>query len=65
MADLSDRVADGADQIAEYLSDRTPDEILEDLQDFARRRPHAVAGAFFAAGFVASPGDEEGGSQGS
>jgi hypothetical protein len=46
------RVADGSRQMADYLAERGPQGVLEEVQDFARRRPGAFLFTAVAAGFV-------------
>lgn len=46
------RVADGGRQLADYLDRNGPDGVLQEVQDFARRRPGAFLATALAAGFV-------------
>src|SRR4051812_21193138 len=51
-ATVVSRIASSGRQVADHLSDRGPDGVLRDVQDFARRRPGAFLAAALAAGFV-------------
>jgi hypothetical protein len=46
------RVAQGGRQMADYLADRGPEGVLDEVQDFARRRPGAFLATALATGFV-------------
>ena len=46
------RVADGGRQFADYLDQHGPEGVLQEVQDFARRRPGAFLATALAAGFV-------------
>jgi hypothetical protein len=46
------RIASSGRQVADHLSERGPDGVLNDVQDFARRRPGAFLAAALATGFV-------------
>jgi hypothetical protein len=46
------RVASGGRQVADYLADRGPEGVLDEVQDFARRRPGAFLATALVAGFV-------------
>jgi len=46
------RVADGGRQLADYLDRNGPEGVLQEVQDFARRRPGAFLVTALAAGFV-------------
>lgn len=46
------RVADGGRQLADYLDRHGPEGVLQEVQDFARRRPGAFLATALAAGFV-------------
>jgi hypothetical protein len=48
------QVAERADDLGAYLKSAQADQILTDLEGFARRRPWVTAGAGVLAGFVAS-----------
>jgi hypothetical protein len=51
-ATVVSRIASSGRQVADHLSDRGPDGVLNDVQDFARRRPGAFLAAALATGFV-------------
>jgi len=53
-AKLADQAADRVEQIGGYLRDSDADRILNDIEDFGRRQPLAVAAAGLALGFAAS-----------
>ena len=53
-ADVVDKVARRADDLGGYLESANADQILGDIESFARRRPWLTAGAAALAGFVAS-----------
>jgi ElaB/YqjD/DUF883 family membrane-anchored ribosome-binding protein len=53
-ADVVDKLAKKADDLGDYLQSATPDRILGDIEDFARRRPWLMAGAAAVAGFMTS-----------
>jgi hypothetical protein len=53
-ARITDTTAERLDAAGSYLSSSGPDKILADAEDFARRKPWAVAAAAAAAGFAAS-----------
>jgi hypothetical protein len=46
------RVAQGGRQMADYLADHGPEGVLNEVQDFARRRPGAFLATALATGFV-------------
>jgi len=46
------RIADSGRGVADYLSRRGPGGVLDQVQDFARRRPGAFLATALAAGFV-------------
>jgi hypothetical protein len=46
------RVAQGSRQMADYLAERGPEGVLNEVQDFARRRPGAFLATALATGFV-------------
>jgi hypothetical protein len=46
------RVADGGRQVADYLDRNGPEGVLQEVQDFARRRPGAFLATALVAGFV-------------
>jgi len=51
-ATVVSRIASSGRQVADHLSDRGPTGVLNDVQDFARRRPGAFLAAALATGFV-------------
>lgn len=53
-AQLVEQAAKGADRLGRYLGQADADQILRDLQGFARRRPRVVVLAGAAAGFLVS-----------
>lgn len=46
------RVAQGSRQMADYLAERGPEGVLNEVQDFARRRPGAFLATALVSGFV-------------
>jgi ElaB/YqjD/DUF883 family membrane-anchored ribosome-binding protein len=53
-ADVLGQVARRADTLGDYLKSADADQILADVETFARRRPWVTAGAAALAGFLAS-----------
>jgi hypothetical protein len=53
-ADLATRGADVIERVGSYLQNSDGDELIADLEDFARQRPWAVAVAALTGGFAAS-----------
>jgi len=53
-ANLVDGIAGRADRLGSYMQSADADRLLEDVEDFARRRPWLTAGAAALAGFMAS-----------
>ena len=53
-AKLADQAADRAQKVGSWLEDSDGDQILGDVEDFARRNPWAVALGGLALGFAAS-----------
>jgi hypothetical protein len=51
-ATVVSRVADSGRQLADYLDRNGPEGVLQEVQDFARRRPGAFLATALAAGFV-------------
>jgi hypothetical protein len=51
-ATVVSRVADGGRQLADYLDRNGPEGVLQEVQDFARRRPGAFLATALVAGFV-------------
>ncbi len=53
MARFADTAGDKVDELARYLSERSPDQLLSDVQRQARDNPVFFIGGAFAIGFVA------------
>jgi hypothetical protein len=53
-ARVAEQAADRIEQLGSYLESKRGDEMLRDVEDFARRRPWLVAGIGLAAGLAAS-----------
>lgn len=53
-ADLALRGADAIDNVGSYLQNADGDQLIADLENFARQRPWAVAVAALAGGFAVS-----------
>jgi len=53
-AKLADRAAEQTEKVGSYLKDNGPDRMLEDVEDFGRRRPWAVVAGGLAIGVVAA-----------
>jgi hypothetical protein len=53
-ADVADQLAERADRLGGYLQKADADRILNDVEDFGRRQPWAVAAGGLALGFLAS-----------
>jgi hypothetical protein len=53
-AKLADRAAEQTEKVGSYLSDRGPEQMLHDVEDFGRERPWALMGAGLALGAVAA-----------
>ncbi|HKH64215.1 MAG TPA: hypothetical protein VKA35_02000 [Solirubrobacterales bacterium] len=53
-AKLADRAAEQTERVGGYLKDNGPDKMLEDVEDFGRRRPWAVLAGGVAVGVVAA-----------
>ncbi len=53
-ADLADGVAKYFENFSSYLSDRDPNALIHDLEDFSRKQPWAVAAGALVAGFAVS-----------
>src|SRR5690242_18923726 len=53
-ANIADQVADRAERAGSWLRDSDADQILGDVEDFARSNPWAVAAGGLALGFAAS-----------
>lgn len=54
VAPVVDRVADGVDRLSNFLNSRNVDDMMRDVQQFARRRPEVFLGAFFTLGVLAA-----------
>ena len=52
--EYAQKAATRVEHAADYLRERNVDEIVRDLQDFARREPALVLGGAFALGFLAA-----------
>lgn len=50
----AETAADQVDQFSEYLRDKDMDQLMNQVQDFARSRPALILGATFALGFLAA-----------
>ena len=53
-ADIANRAADQVERVGSYLQQKNGDDILRDVEDFARRRPWLIAGLGFLGGIVGS-----------
>lgn len=53
-AKAADKLAEYAERVGGYLSDRDSDGLLADAEDFGRRQPWAIAAGGLALGFAAS-----------
>lgn len=51
-AKLADRAAEQTEKVGSYLKDNGPDKMLEDVEDFGRRRPWAVLAGGLAVGVL-------------
>lgn len=54
VAPVMDRAADGVDRLSSFLNSRNVDDMMRDVQTFARRRPEVFLGAFFTLGVLAA-----------
>ncbi|NUO51226.1 MAG: hypothetical protein HOV80_20405 [Polyangiaceae bacterium] len=54
VGDYAERAADTIDDLASFLRDKSPGEIIDDVQRFARREPALFFGGAFALGMVAA-----------
>lgn len=52
LAQYADYAADQVDRVTEYLRERDLEGLIEDVQDFARRRPEIFIGGTFVAGLL-------------
>ncbi|MFL6041668.1 MAG: hypothetical protein ACJ740_09730 [Gaiellales bacterium] len=55
-ARLAEQLADRGERLSSYLVDADPDEMLERVEDFARRQPWLIAGAGALVGFAIARG---------
>ena len=53
-AKLADRAAEQTEKVGSYLTEKGPDEMLHDVEDFGRQRPWAVLAGGMALGVVAA-----------
>jgi hypothetical protein len=51
-ARLADQAADRGERVKHYLDDVEPEQLLSDVEDFARRQPWVVAGVGLFVGFA-------------
>jgi hypothetical protein len=51
---VGSQVADQVERLGRYLEEKRGDEILQDVENLARRRPWVIAGFGLLAGFAAS-----------
>lgn len=54
VAPVVESVADGVDRLSNFLNSRNVDDMMHDVQSFARRRPELFLGAFFTLGVLAA-----------
>jgi len=54
VAPVVESVADGVDRLSDFLNSRNVDDMMQDVQSFARRRPELFLGAFFTLGVLAA-----------
>jgi YHS domain-containing protein/ElaB/YqjD/DUF883 family membrane-anchored ribosome-binding protein len=52
IARYAERTADNVDQVSAYLQQHDAEQILNEAEDFVRRRPALLIGSAFAAGFL-------------
>src|SRR5215216_3958596 len=53
-ANVANRAADQIERVGSYLEDKSGDDILRDIENFARRRPWLIAGLSLVGGVAAS-----------
>jgi glucan phosphorylase len=53
-AKLADRAAEETEKVGSYLKENGPDKMLEDVEEFGRRRPWAVLAGGLAVGVLAA-----------
>jgi hypothetical protein len=51
-ADYGDRAADGLERFSNYIRQQDPKQLLDDVQNFGRRRPALLLGGAFLLGFA-------------
>ena len=51
-ADYSDKAADGLERLSTYIREQDPKRLLDDVQNFGRRRPALLVGGAFLLGFA-------------
>ena len=51
-ADYGDRAADGLERLSNYIRQQDPKQLLDDVQNFGRRRPALLLGGAFLLGFA-------------
>ena len=54
LATPAEKAAGSLNQISDYLRDKEPAELLDDLESLARRKPDLVFGGLFIVGFAAA-----------
>ena len=54
LAEPAQKGAEQLERMSSYLRDKEPDDFLEDLETFARRRPEVVFGGLFVVGLAAA-----------
>lgn len=64
VGDYAHKAASQVERAAGYMSEHTVDQIIGDVQDFARREPALVLGGAFALGFLAARFLKAGGGSG-
>jgi len=53
-ARVAEQAAQRIDQVGRYLAESSPDQVLSDIEGYARRQPWVVVGGGVALGFIAS-----------
>jgi hypothetical protein len=54
LAAPAEKAADSLNRISDYLREKQPTELLDDLESLARRKPELVFGGLFVVGFAAA-----------
>jgi gas vesicle protein len=54
LAGPAEKAADNLNRISDYLREKQPAEVLDDLESLARRKPELVFGGLFVVGFAAA-----------